>query len=123
MKITSVSRTKYGEYKEYHTSHDNFDLVTRKVYLVDIMLLRSYRNYSQKILKVKYCATFLTKKKLYPTLSRADNKSIKATNFLDFIQYSDGNNSLEKISLLIKVDIKKVKIIYKNLKNTDSYIS
>ena len=62
------------------------------------------------------CEPFLTKRKLYPTLSRADYKNLKATNFLDFLQYSDGNNSLEKISLLIKIDIKKVKKIYNNLK-------
>ena len=59
--------------------------------------------------------TAFNKKKTLSNFIGADNKSIKATNFLDFIQYSDGKN-IEKISLLIKVDIKKVKIIYKNLK-------
>ena len=28
--ITSIFRTKYGEYKEYHSSFDNFNLVTLK---------------------------------------------------------------------------------------------
>ena len=119
LKITSVSRTKYGEYKEYHTSLDNFNLVTKNgllggynVVKKAIEIINKKKFPKSKIL----CEPFLTKRKLYPTLSRADNKNIKAKNFLDFIQYSDGNNSLEKISLLIKVDIKKVKIIYKNLK-------
>ena len=119
LKITSVSRTKYGEFKEYHTSLDNFDLVTKKG-------LREGYNVVKKAIEIIHkkdfprskilCEPFFTKRKLYPTLSRANHKNIKATNLLDFLQYSDGNNSLEKISLLIKVDIKRVRKIFKNLK-------
>ncbi len=119
LKITSVSRTKYGEYKEYHTSLDNFDLVTKKgirggfnVIKKALQIIHNKRFPKSKVL----CEPFLTKRKLYPTLSRADNKNIKASNFLDFLQYSDGNNSLEKISLLIKIDMKRIKKIYQNLK-------
>ena len=119
LKITSVSRTKYGEFKEYHTSLDNFDLVTKKG-------LREGYNVVKKALEIIHkkdfpkskilCEPFLTKRKLYPTLSRANHKNLKANNFLDFLQYSDGNNSLEKISLLIKVNVKKTRKIFKNLK-------
>ena len=119
LKITSVFRTKYGEYKEYHTSLDNFDLVTKKgirggfnVVKKAIEIIQSKKFPKASIL----CEPFLSKRKLYPTLSGSEKINIKTTNILDFLQFSDGKNSLEKISKLTKIDIKKVNKIYKNLK-------
>ena len=63
------------------------------------------------------CEPFLTKKNLYPTLSirkKLDRDVKKITNF---IQYSDGNNSLEKISEIIDIDVTETKKIHKFLLN------
>ena len=37
------------------------------------------------------------------------------SSYMDFLQYADGTNSLEKISNLIKLDLKSVKKIYQIL--------
>ena len=119
LKITSVFRTKYGEYKEYHTSLDNFDLVTKKgvrggfnVVKKAIEIIQSKKYPKVSIL----CEPFLTKRKLYPTLSGSEKIDTQTTNILDFLQFCDGKNSLEKISKLTNIKIKKINKIYKNLK-------
>ncbi len=114
LKISSIFRTKYHEYPEYHTSLDNFDLVTVKGCLggfkvakksIEIMLKRIYPEF--KFL----CEPQMTKRNLYPSLSvKGTKKPIK--NYMNFLQYSDGTNSLEKISKLIMLNNKIVKKIY-----------
>ena len=117
--ITSVSRTKYGEYKEYHTSLDNFNLVTKKgirggfnVIKKAIEIIQSKKFPKNLVL----CEPFLTKRKLYPTLSGSEKININTSNILDFLQFSDEKNSLEKISKLTKINMNKINEIYKNLK-------
>mgnify|MGYP001472775813 FL=1 len=51
------------------------------------------------------------KRGLYPTLS-TKSKNIISKKYLNFLQYADGTNSLEKISVLIKLNIKSVKKIH-----------
>ena len=51
------------------------------------------------------------KRGLYPTLSTKDKKKL-SRSYLNFLQYADGKNSLEKISGLIKLDLKSVRKIY-----------
>jgi len=117
LKISSIFRTKYGEYPEYHTSLDNFNLVTLKGCVggfnvvkksIEILLERIYPKY--KIM----CEPQMSKRGLYPTLST--NNQLKLTrSYMNFLQYADGTNSLEKISNLIKLDLKSVKKIYQIL--------
>jgi len=114
LKISSIFRTKYGEYPEYHTSLDNFNLVTLKGCeggfnvarkSIEILLGRIYP-------KSKYmCEPQMGKRGLYSTLGDKNKKKI-SKNFMNFLQYADGTNSLEKISNLIKLDKKFVKKIY-----------
>ena len=114
LKISSIFRTKYGEYPEYHTSLDNFDLVTLKGCVggfnvvrksIEILLERVYPKFQIM------CEPQLSRRGLYPTLSsKYVNKLSKS--YLDFLQYADGTNSLEKISNLIKLDLNSVKKIY-----------
>jgi aminopeptidase-like protein len=54
------------------------------------------------------------KRGLYPTLSKKEKIQL-SQSYMDFLQYSDGTNSLEKISKLIKLDLRSVKKIYKIL--------
>ena len=119
LKMSSIFRSKYGEYPEYHTSKDNFNLVTLKgisggfeVAKRAIEILQSY-----KIPKTRFlCEPFMTKKNLYPALS--NNKiTYKTKKFMDFIQYSDGTNSLEDISKYIKLSEAKTLNIYNFLKS------
>jgi aminopeptidase-like protein len=114
LKISSIFRTKYGEYPEYHTSLDNFNLITIKGCSggfnvarksIEILLERIYPKC--KIL----CEPQMGKRGLYPTLSKKNGNKLTRT-YMNFLQYADGTNSLEKISSLIKSDLKSVKRIY-----------
>ena len=114
LKISSIFRTKYGEYPEYHTSLDNFNLVTVKGCTggfnvakksIEILLERIYPEC--KIM----CEPQMGKRGLYPTLSTKNTNKL-TVSYMDFLQYADGTNSLEKISSLIKLDLKSVRKIY-----------
>ena len=113
LKISSIFRTKYGEYPEYHTSLDNFNLVTLKGCVggfnvarksIEILLERIYPKC--KIM----CEPQMGKRGLYPTLS-TKNENKLTRSYMDFLQYADGTNSLEKISNLIKLELNSVKRI------------
>ena len=117
LKISSIFRTKYAEYPEYHTSLDNFNLVTLKGCVggfnvarksIEILLERIYPKC--KIM----CEPQMGKRGLYPTLS-TKNEIKLIRSYMDFLQYADGTNSLEKISNLIKLDLKSVRKIYQIL--------
>jgi len=111
--ISSIFRTKYGEYPEYHTSLDNFDIVTLKGITggfevakksIEILLENIYPKY--KII----CEPQMGKRGLYPTLSTKTEKKL-TRSYMDFLQYSDGSNSLKKISDLINLDYKSTEKI------------
>ena len=114
LKVSSIFRTKYGEYPEYHTSLDNFKLVTLKGCTggfnvarksIELLLERIYPKY--KVM----CEPQMGKRGLYPSLSTKNEKKL-IKSYMDFLQYADGTNSLEKISNLIKLDLKSVRKIY-----------
>ena len=115
--ITSIFRSKYTEYPEYHTSLDNFDVVTLKGltggYNVAKNSIKIIQNNTYPISKI-LCEPQMGKRGLYPTLS-VKSKRKETKKFMDFLQYSDGLNSLNKISKLINLDIKSTKKIYKVL--------
>ena len=114
LKISSIFRTKYGEYSEYHTSLDNFNLVTLKGCVggfnvvrksIEILLERVYPKCQIM------CEPQMGRRGLYPTLSNKNENKL-SRSYMDFLQYADGTNSLEKISNLIKLDLNSVKKIY-----------
>ena len=115
LKITSIFRTKYAEYPEYHTSLDDFKLVTLKgckggfnvaKKSIEIILKKIYP-------KSRFmCEPRMDKNNLYKVILEKKNISKTTQNYMNFLQYSDGTNSLEQISKYIKLDLKSVKIIH-----------
>lgn len=116
--MTSIFRSKYGKYKEYHSSLDDFNLVTRKGLLGGFNIAKTAIEILQKDIIPKsifLCEPNLGKRNLYPTLSQ-NNLSKISQNYLDFLTYSDGKNNLETISKYIKVKYRETLKIYKILK-------
>ena len=106
--ITSIFRSKYLEYPEYHTSLDNFNVVTLKG-------LNGGYKVSKKAIKILLkkiipkntilCPPQMSKRGLYPTLASKNFFEYKISrNYLDFLHYSDGKNDLLEMSKILKLD-------------------
>ena len=118
--IASIFRSKYGEFPEYHTSLDDFSLVTIKGINGGFKVAKEAISILLRQILPKaryYCEPQMGKRNLYSTLSIKNNKSKTTQSLMDFLQYCDGKNNLDDISLLIKQDKKTKKKIYNILKN------
>ena len=114
--MVTFCRSKFGKFKEYHNSLDNFKIVTKKnikdSFKVIKLTLDLIMN-SERPVATKSCEPFLQKYKLHESinLKRKGKKAQKITNLLNFVQFADGTNDLEDISKLIKAkksDVKKL---------------
>lgn len=101
--LAGFCRSKGGEYPEYHTDADNFDVVTANG-------LQGAFDVMSKVIRAFelgiYPATRilgepqLGKRNLYPTISqKGDNSAIRVR--MDFLAYADGTNSLFEIAEII----------------------
>ena len=101
--VCGISRSKYGEYPEYHTSKDDLGLISPSglqgaydVLQQCISALETNRKYRVKCL----CEPQLGKRGLYPTISQKGSYgSIRAMT--NFIAYADGSNDVIDISNII----------------------
>ena len=122
LKISSIFRTKYGEYPEYHTSLDNLvNVVTPSGLNGGYWALRKALELIEK--NEKYIVNILgepqmSKIGLYPTLSTG-KKNLKIKVMMDFISYCDGNHDLVDISNLIGVPAWDLYQIASDLKSHD----
>ena len=137
--ITSIFRTKYSEFPEYHTSDDNFELVTKNGLLggfnvaknAIIILLKTF--FPKNLVM---CEPQMAKRKLYPAQGRIplaarkmeknyhsllikEKTKITSYDYMNFLQYADGRNSLEEISKIINISSIKTKKIYQILKKKE----
>lgn len=112
-------RSKFHEYKEYHTSADNLDFISAEgmgnafEVLKQVILALEYNHkYKMTVL----CEPQLGKRGLYPTISQKGTYSdVKVLQ--NFIAYADGENDLIDISNKLDVSIDKlIPIIEKLLK-------
>lgn len=118
--FSSFMRSKYGEYKQYHTSEDNMNFISKKglqdsiLFLQKIILNLENSNFWRSRFM---CEPMLSKRKLYPTISKASNNN---NDLLDILTWCDGKNSEEDISEITKIKglkskiavLKKNKLIY-----------
>ena len=115
--VASILRSKYGEYPEYHTSLDNFKLVTKKGLNGGFKVAREAIKIIMKdIIPVSrfLCEPKLQKKKLYESLSTGSSTA-DSSKILDFLQYADGKNNIEEISRYIKCSLSSTYDVYKLL--------
>ena len=115
--VASILRSKYGEYPEYHTSLDNFKLVTKKGLNGGFKVAREAIKIIMKdIIPVSrfLCEPKLQKKKLYESLSTGSSTA-DSSKILDFLQYADGKNNIEEISRYIKRSLGSTYDVYKLL--------
>ena len=103
--IASIFRTRYGDYPEYHTSLDNFSLVTIKGIQGGFKVAKqAIKNLQSKIIPFPriYCEPQLGKRDLYPSVSdkKLDNFS---RNLVNILMYSNGIDSLKKYQKIIKL--------------------
>ena len=139
LKIATLMRSKPGTYKEYHTSLDDFKLVTKsgltggfkiaKTAIQNLLNLNTLKIEKKRLTngikpKCKFiCEPNLGKRGLYNLLGirlvgNSASKT-KSRKLLDFLQYSDGFNNLQEISKYIKLNIKKTKSTFKILKKNN----
>ena len=132
--IGSIMRTKYGEYPEYHTSLDNFNVVNLKGLTGGFKIVREiiknfmYKKMSQNFSKIRKkkrnvpiasvkCEPHLSKRNLYHSVNFGQKNIFM--KYLDFIQFADGTNNLSEISKCIKISLSKTKKIYSTLKKNN----
>lgn len=102
LNIVGICRTKYSEYKEYHTSKDNLDFISAKG------LMGGLKTMQEIILNLEIntiyentvvCEPNLGKRGLYHTLSTANDIPL-ACNFL---AYCDGQNDIIDIANILNM--------------------
>ncbi len=105
LKIASITRSKYGEYPEYHTSLDNFDVVTAQGLEGGFNAMQRCLEIFEKNFYPKVtvsCEPQLGKRGLYPSLSNKESGE-QVRIMMNLISYCDGDHSLLEIANLIQV--------------------
>ena len=119
--LCCITRTKFGEYPEYHTSADNMEFITPKalgesfeffVRLTEALEINEKYNARCK------CEPQLSPRGLYPTISDKNSGEAVRT-MMNFIAYCDGRNDLFEISEIIGATISEIIPIVIKLKNSD----
>lgn len=119
----SISKTKFDSFKEYHTSLDNLDSLNKEDISKSFRIIKKFINTIEKNIfpkSNKTCEPFFQKYKLYKKVdnSALNNKLSNESRLIrDFLSYSDGYNSLNEISKILRCSIKKTKEINKILIN------
>ena len=122
--VCGFSRSKYGEYKEYHTNKDDLKLISKKGLEGSFQILKKIVDSFEHDFnwhcfpKSNFnCEPNLGRRGLYPNISQKKNYNM--TNLrMDLIAYSDGEKNLIQISHIIRQPISKIiselKLLVKN---------
>lgn len=105
--VVSIMRSKYGAYPEYHTSADDFELVTERgleggLALMQraLLTLEANRTYRATVVGEPQ----LGKRGLYPTLStRESGQQVRA--MMNLLAYADGQHDLLYICDMMEADL------------------
>ena len=110
--MATFCRSKFGDYKEYHTSLDNLKLVNEKnlkdSLLIITNIIKSFELGIYPKLNI-VCEPMMSKRNLYPFISKVGNYSQNIKDRMNFIAYCDGRDIFE---ISLKTGIKLEKLIY-----------
>lgn len=116
--ICVISRSKFNEYPEYHTSLDNLNFISQDglqgafdVYKECINSLENNAYYRVNTC----CEPQMGKRNLYPSICQKGSYD-KVRDMMNFIAYADGTNDLIDISNIIDVPVKELLPIVEKLK-------
>lgn len=109
--LCTFCKSKFGEYPEYHTSADNFDLVTDKGLNDSFELMKTIVDCFELGLKpslIEKCEPQLGKRDLYPSISIKSNGRRPAQTRTDILAYCNGKNSIFDVANIIGIELKTV---------------
>ena len=124
MPVCSITKTKYGKYKEYHTSLDKLGtVVVAKGLNESFQIYKDCINYLEKSFEKDFfipinncfCEPHLSKRNLYPSISTIKTAS-KVKSMMNILSYVDGKTSIIQIANLCHLstlEVKKYLIIFK----------
>ncbi|WP_169752840.1 DUF4910 domain-containing protein [Campylobacter mucosalis] len=118
--VVALSRSKFGEYKEYHTSLDDFSVVTKNGLNGGFLYARNCilnLETNAKFVLNTICEPNLGKRGLIRTLSLGKNHEAQMI-LRNFLAFCDGKNDTLKIAEILGVELYKLRpIIEVLLKN------
>lgn len=111
--MATIMRSKYGEYPEYHTSLDDFSVVTPSGLGGGFSAIRDAIEIVEGDMTLRctaLCEPQLGKRGLYPTISTKDTGA-QVRAMMSMISYCDGEHSLLDIAEKIGQPFKKLQKI------------
>ena len=122
--ICSITKSKYGKYKEYHTSLDKLgSVVVPRGLNESFELYKNCIKYLEKNFDKDFftpinnclCEPHLSKRKLYPSISTLKTAS-KVKSMMNVLSYVDGRTSIIQIANLCHLSTLEVKKYLKTFK-------
>ncbi len=110
--FVTICRTRFGDYKEYHTSDDNLKILSEKNLQETVKLISDIVKEIQdnKIFKKNMiCEPFLTKYKLINTTSGFTKTKKIFEDLQNIIAYVGRDNDIKSLSKKLNIDQKRVK--------------
>jgi aminopeptidase-like protein len=102
--VGSFIRTKYQEYKEYHTSLDNKDFISFDAMYETINMIfdvvKALEINEKYMGSIQHCEAQLGRRGLYSNLGGLKNRSNELSNRLHFLNYADGEHTLREVAEL-----------------------
>ena len=118
--IITVCKSKFATFKEYHTSKDDFNLVTKKgIYQSFSFLVNLIKNIDKELIpKVTIIGEpFLQKRNMIDRSNHENQKyNYKGRDTLDVLQFCDGTNTVKEISKYTKINTKQISKVLIKLK-------
>jgi len=114
----TICRSRFGDYKEYHTSDDNLNFINGKNLFDSFKCILEITNEIQNndiYIKKVICEPFLTKYNLVKTVGLGQMPNKEEINMRNIISYVGKNYDLVDISEKLKIPFKKLNLLIKKI--------